>query len=297
VARPKRTDRAEARRRHRAQLASDAIDSDAESEDVEPESQPPATRRAEPPPGRRPVSARGQPPERLSLMAALRAAYEPAHVREDLAALPDLLRSRAIIVPAILVVVSVVVLMAAINAGGVDATGAALRPSPSVAASAAASGAGATPSSPAPSSTIASSGPSISPAASGTATGGGAGGNGLLVTAASILSLLFLQVPPIGGIYAAAVLAKRASYIAGGIAGLMGAVGLTGVLYSVPVNAAISDERAPYAAQAIGTSLIFGVLLGGLLGYYRRLLRLMNPNRGRPVPAGRRGQAPARRRR
>jgi hypothetical protein len=299
VARAKRTDRAEARRRHRAQLASDAIDSSAESEDVEPETQPPATRRAEPPPGR-PVSSRGQPPERLSLVAALRAAFEPAHVREDLAALPDLLRSRAIIVPAILVVASVVVLIAAINAGGVDATGAAVRPSPSVAASAAASGAGATPSSPAPSSTTATNGPSVSPAGpspSGTATGGGAGGNGLLVTAASILSLLFLQVPPIGGIYAAAVLAKRASYIAGGIAGLMGAVGLTAVLYSVPVNAAISDERAPYAVQAIGTSLIFGVLLGGLLGYYRRLLRLMNPNRGRPVPAGRRGQAPARRRR
>jgi hypothetical protein len=235
-------------------------------------------------------------------MAALRAAYEPAHIREDLAALPDLVRSRAIIVPAILVIASVVVLVTAINAGGVDTTGAAVRPSSSLAASAAASGVSAAPSNPASSPTAsgpaASSGPSVSPAGpspSGATTGGGAGGNELLVTAASILSLLFLQVPPIGGIYAAAVLAKRASYIAGGIAGLMGALGLTAVLYSVPVNAAIGDVRAPYAVQAIATSLIFGVLLGGLLGYYRRLLRYMNPNRGRPAPSRR--TAPARRRR
>jgi hypothetical protein len=237
-------------------------------------------------------------------MAALRAAYEPAHIREDLAALPDLVRSRAIIVPAILVVASVVVLVTAINAGGVDTTGAAVRPSTSLAASAAASGVSAAPSSPVAgsptaSSPTASSSPSVSPAVpspSGATTGGGgAGGNELLVTAASILSLLFLQVPPIGGIYAAAVLAKRASYIAGGIAGLMGALGLTAVLYAVPVNAAIGDVRAPYAMQAVATSLIFGVLLGGLLGYYRRLLRFMNPNRGRPAPSGR--KPPARRRR
>jgi hypothetical protein len=99
---------------------------------------------------------------------------------------------------------------------------------------------------------------------------------------ASLLSLLFLQVPPIGGIYAAAVLAKRASYLAGGIAGLLGALGLTAVLFAVPVD---NGLRAAYAAQAILTSTIFGILLGGALGYYRRLLRLMNPNRGRPVPA------------
>jgi hypothetical protein len=105
------------------------------------------------------------------------------------------------------------------------------------------------------------------------------------------LSLLFLQVPPIGGIYAAAVLTNRASYLAGGIAGLLGALGLTAVLFMVPVDAGL---RAAYAAQAIITSTIFGVLLGGALGYYRRLLRLMNPNRGRPTPA--RGRATGRRR-
>jgi len=90
------------------------------------------------------------------------------------------------------------------------------------------------------------------------------------------LSLLFLQIPPIGGIYAAAVLAKRASYLAGGIAGLMGALGLTAVLYAVPVEGSIGDVRFEYAIQAILTSTIFGVLLGGGLGYYRRLLRYMS---------------------
>jgi hypothetical protein len=290
VARAKRTDRAEARRRHRAQLASDAIDTSGESEDVEPESPAAGGRRDEPPPGRRPVASRAQPPERLSFMAALRGAYEPAHIREDLAALPELLRSRAVIVPALLVVASAVVLILAINAGNVDSSGAARSPTPSVAGSAASvsaaasSGASALPSGPAAS----------GPAASGTA-GGAAGGDATLGIVASILNLLFLQTPPIGGIYAAAVLAKRSSYLAGGIAGLLGALGLTAVLYTVPIDDAIANVRSTYVTQAIVTSTLFGVVLGGALGYYRRLLRLMNPNRGRPVPASRR--ATARRRR
>jgi hypothetical protein len=281
VARAKRTDRAEARRRHRAQLASDAIDTSGESEDVEPESPSAGGRRDEPPPGRRPAASRPQPPERLGFIAALRGAYEPAHVRADLAALPELLRSRAIIVPALLVLASAIVLILAINAGNVDSSGAARSPSPLVAGSAA--------------STPVASGPSPSgPAASGTA-GGRAGGNAPLGIVASILNLLFLQTPPIGGIYAAAVLAKRSSYLAGGIAGLLGALGLTAVLYTVPVDDAIANVRSTYVTQAIVTSTLFGVVLGGALGYYRRLLRLMNPNRARPVPASRR--APARRRR
>ena len=290
MARAKRTDRAEARRRHRAQLASDAIDTSGESEDVEPESPAAGGRRDEPPAGRRPVASRAQPSERLSFMAALRGAYEPAHIREDLAALPELLRSRAVIVPALLVVASAVVLILAINAGNVDSSGAARSPTPSVAGSAASvsaaasSGAGAS-----------ASGPAASgPAASGTA-GGAAGGDATLGIVASILNLLFLQTPPIGGIYAAAVLAKRSSYLAGGIAGLLGALGLTAVLYTVPIDDAIANVRSTYVTQAIVTSTLFGVVLGGALGYYRRLLRLMNPNRGRPVPASRR--ATARRRR
>src|SRR5207244_8285662 len=123
----------------------------------------------------------------------------------------------------------------------------------------------------------ASAGPSPSGAAGGTTRGGEP-----LGVVASLLSLLFLQVPPIGGIYAAAVLTNRASYLAGGIAGLLGALGLTAILFTVPVDPGL---RAAYALQAVLTSTIFGVLLGGALGYYRRLLRLMNPNRGRPVPA------------
>jgi hypothetical protein len=215
----------------------------------------------------------------LGFVAALRGAYEPAHVRDDLAALPELLRSRAIIVPALLVLASLVVLVAAINAGNLDATGATLNPSPSVAPSAAPSAA-----SPAASS-------SAGPSPSGAAPTGGGRGNEPLGIVASLLSLLFLQVPPIGAIYAAAVLTNRASYLAGGIAGLLGALGLTAVLFMVPVDAGL---RAAYAAQAIITSTIFGVLLGGALGYYRRLLRLMNPNRSRPAPA--RGRATGRRR-
>ncbi len=305
MARAKRTDRAEARRRHRAQLASEAIGSSGEPEDDEPQSaSSPATRDGAPA-NRRGTPPRGQPPERLSFTAALRGAYEPAHVREDLAALPRLLGSRAVIVPAILVLASVLVLIAAINAGNVDATGSPLNPSASAAASAAPSVASAAaPSASTVSSAAASAGasagsagvsagPSASagPSPSGGSSGGAAPGSQPLGVIASLMSLLFLQVPPIGGIYAAAVLTNRASYLAGGIAGLLGSLGLTAVLFLVPVD---SGLRAAYAAQAILTSTIFGILLGGALGYYRRLLRLMNPNRGRPAPA--RGRSTGRRR-
>ncbi len=298
MARAKRTDRAEARRRHRAQLASEAIGTSGEPEDAEPQSAPSSAPRDGGPANRRGTPPRGQPPERMSFTAALRGAYEPAHVREDLAALPQLLRSRAVLVPALLVLASMLVLIAAINAGNVDANGSPLTPSASAAPSAAsavassasaASASSATSAAPSAASAAASASPGPSP--SGAATGGTSRGTEPLGIIASLLSLLFLQVPPIGGIYAAAVLTNRASYLAGGIAGLLGALGLTTVLFLVPVD---SGLRAAYAIQAILTSTIFGVLLGGALGYYRRLLRLMNPNRGRPVPG--RNRSPGRRR-
>jgi hypothetical protein len=296
VARAKRTARADARRRHRAQAAASA-DADF-AEDLEPEESGPGGRER-PPSGReRPPgdSRRGQ--QRMGFLAAFRAAYEPVRIREDIAGLPALITSRAVVLPAVLVVISAVVLILAINAGNVSAGGTAF---PSASPSTAAASSSPTSSSTTPSTSAAASAStgasasaaSAAPSASGATNGAGRGSGSPLGLAASLLSLLFLQIPPIGGIYAAAVLAKRASYLAGGIAGLMGALGLTAVLYTVPVEGSIGDVRFEYAIQAILTSTIFGVLLGGGLGYYRRLLRYMSgprPQRSasRAKPARRR---------
>jgi hypothetical protein len=98
------------------------------------------------------------------------------------------------------------------------------------------------------------------------------------------MALLFLGIPSppaIGGIYLAAILAKRSSYLAGGIAGLLGSLGaLAAVIVISPQEA--SGSVAVFG-QILLTSVVFGVLIGAGLGYYRRLLRLMNPTPNRPA--------------
>jgi hypothetical protein len=97
VARAKRTDRAEARRRYR-QAHLDDIDG-AELDDEEPKPARPA----------RPTA----PTERPSITAAFRNAYHRANIREDIAALPSLLPTRAFASAIALVAVGTIAIAAA----------------------------------------------------------------------------------------------------------------------------------------------------------------------------------------
>jgi hypothetical protein len=87
VARAKKTDRAEARRRYRAETgtgdAEDAVDGSAS---------PAAAPRTSSP-------AYSTPAGRVGIGTAFRTAFHPVNIREDLAALPWLLRSRAFLIP------------------------------------------------------------------------------------------------------------------------------------------------------------------------------------------------------
>lgn len=83
MARAKRTDRADARRRYRQYQSADLED----AEGSEPSEAPPVTPR-----GPRPAPGA---PARPSLTTAFRAAYHRANIREDVAALPGLLRTRS----------------------------------------------------------------------------------------------------------------------------------------------------------------------------------------------------------
>jgi hypothetical protein len=93
VARAKRTDRAEARRRYRAQFVEAGADDDQTLEpDESPEPRPaPRGRSAAPALPGRPV-----PPQRSGIRYAFRAAIRPANLREDLAHLPQILRQRSV---------------------------------------------------------------------------------------------------------------------------------------------------------------------------------------------------------
>jgi hypothetical protein len=95
VARAKRTNRADARRRHRAALATDPELLD-DQEDEEPVATSASPRRVPPVPTR---------PERPSLASAFRSAFRPVDVRGDFRALPSIaLHSKAIWLPVLLTV-------------------------------------------------------------------------------------------------------------------------------------------------------------------------------------------------
>jgi hypothetical protein len=92
LARAKQTDRAEVRRRYRKSQVESGPDESDELDDLDERTAP--DRRSGP---GKPAQARdARPPSgRLGFLGAFRAAYHPANLREDIAALPSLLRSRA----------------------------------------------------------------------------------------------------------------------------------------------------------------------------------------------------------
>jgi len=106
VARAKKTDRAEARRRYRAELAADA----AEGDDVEPlagatSARPPATSSTSKASTSKASPKYANPPGRMGIGQALRESVHPIDLRADLAALPWLItHTRAVIIPVLLTV-------------------------------------------------------------------------------------------------------------------------------------------------------------------------------------------------
>jgi hypothetical protein len=86
LARAKRTDRAAARRRYRATSALDPADEAEDSADPSPSRSAGSTQQV----------ATGV---RLGLMAGLRQSFHPLNLREDIAALPSLVRDKALLIP------------------------------------------------------------------------------------------------------------------------------------------------------------------------------------------------------
>ena len=112
---------------------------------------------------------------------------------------------------------------------------------------------------------------------------------------------LFVFPPPLAAAFLAGILTQRSSYLAGAIAGILG-----GILFSVyvltasfPANATgaviTNDVRIQNALYALVVSPVAGVAVGGFAGFYRRFLRMANPNAGARSAA--RGSKPAPRRR
>ncbi len=91
--RAKRTDRAEARRRHRAALGAQGVEPDTIESEERAE-----TRAAAP---ARPAG----PIQRPSITRAFREAFHPVNLREDLRELPSLIRHRSVWLPALIILI------------------------------------------------------------------------------------------------------------------------------------------------------------------------------------------------
>ncbi len=272
MARAKRTDRADARRRYRG-TASDGLVIDGEATDSAdaPEASAtgrPSAKRIAPTPRSGTSRAGGTerpalpPGGRPSFTAAFRAAARPLDVRSDIAYIPTLvLRTRAVWIPG----------AAAIGAGVLFLASQPL------------------------------------------------GSNQL----ANLAFQLFVLPPTIAGSFLAGVLAPRATYIAGGIAALVGALVFSVAVIVTPSNlsaATIAPTPSPAASasagasaspgpsaspaasptsdgtatetdaakasaivQAIVLSVPFGIAIGAFGGYYRRFLAVSSPNRQRRI--------------
>jgi hypothetical protein len=228
VVRAKSTDRAEARRRHRAATAA-AV---AESPSL-----------AVSPAGPRTGSAGSSPaaPVRTGVLGSFRGAIRPVHLREDLLDLPRLAtKTFSIWVPCLLIFAVFALFEAS-------------------------------------------------------------GGNISNQSVQALAFNLFIFPPPLAAAFLAGILTQRSSYLAGGIVGT-----LAGILFAVYVLSAnfapsstgvavTSDVRIQNAFYAMLVSPVAGVAVGGFAGFYRRFLRMANPNAANRRAA--RGTKPAARRR
>ena len=104
MARAKHTGRSEARRKYRQALSHEADPEQLDAPEVEPSSARAGQRSASARPARE-----QEAPARPGFGSAFRAAYHPANVREDLRALPRLLRHWSFLVPSALVIGGAVV--------------------------------------------------------------------------------------------------------------------------------------------------------------------------------------------
>jgi hypothetical protein len=224
VARAKKTERAEARRRYRAATGTEP----AEGEVLEA----PAIPAAAIPRGardRRPASAGGPDAAaagRPSFLGSLRAAVGTVDIPGDLRAFPSIvLRSKAGWVPALVVVGTTVAMLI-----------------PTLAA------------------------------------------NELVALAGNVI----LQPPPMIIAFLAGMLAPRAAWLMGGLAGLASGIAYV-VIVSVNTDmlmtplgftyAVSTSQKVAYAQNVLLTAPVFGIAVGAFAGFYRRFLNMSAPQR------------------
>ena len=221
MARAKRTDRADARRRYRAaqhEPIDDEVD-DLETDDAAATSKSTDSRQA----AQSSASPTARP--RPSIAAAFRGAFQPLDLAGDLKALPRLLINRAFLIPAALIVVI---------AGIIVVTG----------------------------------------------------GQELITRE---LSQFFLAPPPLAPVFIAGFLAPRASWLLGGLLGVVQSVAVLVVISTPALAPLVGVPDTGTFASSMFVSVVFGAFYAAAMAWYKRFLRAANPSRVAPAaskPAG-----------
>jgi hypothetical protein len=266
VPRAKRTNRAEARRRYRASIG-EPIE---EEEEFDDDAEPQAAARSPAP------KTPGATQERPSLMHAFRAAFRPPNVREDLRALPRLIIDRSVWLPSLLTVAAGIAF--AITGGGnwLIALVATYFVAPPALGSVFLGG-------------------FLAPRASylvGLIIGfvsAVVASVVILTSSASLVTgqpLVATPSPTPVSSPAASVAASASPAAASAAPAASGSPAPSGSAAASPTPSA-SPSPPPQSVQdqviyAFLTSPIFGMFFAASAAWYRRFLRLSNPNRGRP---------------
>lgn len=100
----------------------------------------------------------------------------------------------------------------------------------------------------------------------------------------------FVFTLPLGAVFLAGFLAPRSSWLAGLVVGLGTVIVFAIALYSGRLDAIYApDTRNAYIAQSLILSSLGGSFFAATAAWYRRFLKLSNPNRGRQQQQARRG--------
>lgn len=216
MARAKRTDRAEARRRYRAANAEPLDDLDDELLDAGAD---PTTTRTTPPKPAPAAAATAKADAgarpRPSMGAAFRGAFRPIDIPGDLRALPRLLINRAFLIPAAMIVAVAVVI-------------------------------------------VVTAGQEI---------------------ISRELSQFVLAPPPLAPVFIAGFLAPRASWLLGGLLGVLQSIAVFAILLTPSLGALTGLPDTGTLASSLFVSIVFGGFYAAAMAWYKRFLRAANPPR------------------
>ncbi len=121
----------------------------------------------------------------------------------------------------------------------------------------------------------------------------GIGQSSIVGLLAAVVFQFFLFPPSLGGPFVAGFLAPRASWLLGAIVGLVSAVCYSVIILAFPLAVTTKVPDAALTQSAVLSSFVLSPVVSAVFAaaaaWYRRFLRLSNPNRSRQAAPPRRG--------